>query len=73
MCEAVPGSDDFSTVVGEIVENKIQKGVLGIKNMSDKIWQVRMPDGSCHDVAPGKGFPLWSGVSADIGGVKIEL
>lgn len=73
MCEAVPGSDDFSTVVGEIVENKIQKGVLGIKNMSDKIWHVRMPDGSSHEVAPGKGFPLWSGVSADMGGVKIEL
>ena len=73
MCDAVPGSDDFSTVVGEIVENKIQKGVLGIKNMSDKVWKVRMPDGSNHEVVSGKGFPLWAGVTADIGGVNIEL
>jgi hypothetical protein len=69
----VPGSDDFSTVVGEVVENKIQKGVLGIKNMSDKVWKVKMPDGSTHEVGSGKGFPLWAGVSADIGGVNIEL
>ena len=73
MCDAVPGSDDFNTVVGEIVENKIQKGVLGIKNMSDKTWKVKMPDGTNHEILPGKGFPLWSGVIADIGGVNIEL
>ena len=73
MGDSVPGSDDFSTVVGEVVENKIQKGVLGIKNMSDKVWKVKMPDGSIHEVGSGKGFPLWAGVSADIGGVNIEL
>ena len=32
-----------------------------------------MPDGSNHEVVSGKGFPLWAGVTADIGGVNIEL
>ena len=35
-CEISPDSDDFTSVAGELVENKLKPGVLGIKNCSDK-------------------------------------
>ena len=52
-CDIDPESDDFLTVAGELVENTLQPGVLGIKNFSDATWRVKMPDGEFHDVAPG--------------------
>ena len=70
------------TIFATISANKASSAVMDermknmgdqIKNMSDKVWKVKMPDGSIHEVGSGKGFPLWAGVSADIGGVNIEL
>lgn len=72
-CEISKGSDDFSTVVGELVENKLKPGMLGIKNVSDKTWRAKMPDGIYYDVAPGKGFPIWKGLEIDFGEVQAKV
>ena len=69
-CEINPESDDFQTVAGQLVENKLKPGVLGIKNTSDKTWKAKMPDGEFYDIAPGKGFPIWNGLEVDFGSVK---
>ena len=71
-CEIDINSDDFLTVAGEFVENKIRAGVLGIKNCSDKTWKAKMPDG-VHDIEPGKGFPLWQGLEIDFGTIKAKV
>ncbi|MDE6035410.1 MAG: protein kinase [Ruminococcus sp.] len=73
MCDIDPSSEDVLTVAGEIVENKIHKGLMGIKNLSWKKWSVLMPDGIYHDVTNGKGFPIWQGLKIDFGRTKAEL
>lgn len=72
-CELDPSTDDFLTVAGELIENKLQRGLMGIKNYSDHKWSVRMPDGMYHDITAGKGFPVWQGLKIDFGKVKASL
>ncbi|MCR4638533.1 protein kinase [Ruminococcus sp.] len=72
-CEIIPESDDFTAVAGELVENKLKQGVLGIKNCSDRQWKAKMPDGKFYDIAPGKGFPVWQGLEIDFGEVKAQI
>lgn len=73
-CEIDPESDDFLSPAGELVENKLKAGLLGIKNLSDKTWKVKMPDGMFADITPGKGFPLWQGLEIDFGdGIKAKI
>ncbi len=72
-CEIDPKSDDFQSVAGEIVENRLKPGVLGIKNCSSLTWNVRFPDGVFYNIAPGKGFPIWSGLEIDFGEIKAKI
>lgn len=72
-CEIDPDSDDFLSVAGELVENKLKAGMLGIKNCSEKTWKVKMPDGSYYNIAPGKGFPVWAGLEIDFGKIKAQI
>ncbi len=72
-CEVYPDSDDFLSVAGELVENKLKPGVLGIKNCSERSWKVRMPDGAIYDVAPSKGCPIWKGLEINFGEVTAKL
>ena len=72
-CEIDPESDDFLSVAGELVENSLRPGVLGIKNHSDKTWRVKMPDGVFYYVESGKGFPVWPGLEIDFGDIKAQI
>ena len=59
-------------VAGELVENKLKPGVLGIKNVSEEPWRVRMPDGVYYEVAPGKGCPIWQGLEIQFHDGKVS-
>lgn len=72
-CDVYPDCDDFLSIAGELVENKLRPGILGIKNLSDKKWNVKMPDGQFYDIAPGSGFPIWKGLEIDFGEVKAKI
>jgi serine/threonine protein kinase len=72
-CETDKSSDDFNTVTGIVVENKLQKGVLGFKNLSKRPWKVKMPDGNFYSVDPERGFPIWAGLVIDFGGVTATI
>lgn len=72
-CEIEDGSDDFLSVAGELVENSLKPGVLGIKNTSDKTWRVKMPDGVFYYIESGKGFPIWHGLEIDFGDIKAQI
>lgn len=72
-CEIDPESDDFLSVAGELVENKLRAGLLGIRNCSSKTWRVKMPDGFFHDIDSGKGFPIWPGLEIDFGEIKAQI
>ena len=72
-CEVDPESDDFQTAAGELVENKLKAGMLGIKNTSKKTWRAKMPDGVFYEIPPEKGFPIWDGLEIDFGSVKATI
>jgi len=72
-CDIHKISDEFDFVAGEIVENKIKKGVLGIKNLSNKTWNVKMQDGNFYSVSAGNGFPIWDGLEIDFGEVTAKM
>lgn len=72
-CEIRPDSEEFMKVAGELVENKLKAGMLGIKNCSDTKWRVKMPDGVFYDIAPGKGFPIWRGLEIDFGEIQAKI
>ena len=64
-CLTEKNNDDFETVTGEVIENRLKKGLFGIKNLSRKTWSATFPDGSVKDVGPGKGVPIWQGLKID--------
>lgn len=72
-CVTERACDDFKRVTGEVVENRLKKGMLGIKNLSNDVWNVKMPDGNFYHIEPGKGFPLWDELEIDFGGVTAKI
>jgi hypothetical protein len=72
-CEIDPDCDDFLTVAGELVENKLKPGVLGIKNCTEDTWNAKLPDGKFYPIQPGKGFPIWKDLEVDFGKVTARI
>ncbi len=64
-CLTEKNNDDFTTVTGEVIENRIKRGLFGIKNRSRQTWQATFPDGSVREVAPGKAVPIWKNLTID--------
>ncbi len=72
-CDIDSNSDNFQNVAGELVENKVKAGMLGIKNTSERTWRVKMPDGKYYEIEPGKGFPIWRWLEIDFGEVTARM
>ncbi|MDE7226118.1 MAG: protein kinase [Ruminococcus sp.] len=72
-CDIYSDCEDFRNIAGELVENKLRPGILGIKNCSQKHWKVKMPDGIFYDIAPQKGFPIWKGLEINFGEVQAKF
>ena len=66
-CLTEKNNDDFQKVTGTVIENRLKKGLFGIRNQSDKTWNVLFPDQSRRDVGPGKAVPIWKGLQIDFG------
>lgn len=49
-------------VIGQIVQNPDKPDVWGLRNMSQKTWQVEFADGTKKEVPPQKAVPLNPGV-----------
>jgi len=70
-CLTEKDSDDFLTVTGEVIENRLKKGLFGIRNLSRNTWSARFPDDSLREVGPRGTVPIWKGLTVDFGeGVK---
>ncbi len=64
-CITDKGSDDSTTVTGTVIENRLKRGLFGIKNLSKKPWKAKFPDESWREVGPGKGVPIWKGLAIE--------
>lgn len=62
--ECRTGKDPFdvNTVTGVVVENKKQKGLYGIKNISQGVWRGLYPDGKTKEIPNGCVIPIWNGI-----------
>ena len=52
---------DDDTPFGIVVENTKQKGLFGIKNISNEGWLGKYPNGDIKEIVPGGGIPIWQG------------
>jgi serine/threonine protein kinase len=61
-CHTERDSDDYRTVTGEVVRNRKNPGLWGVRNLSEKPWSVRTPDGAEKVVSKGEVAPVAEGV-----------
>jgi hypothetical protein len=59
--------------VAEVVPHPSDPAVLGLKNLSARVWSVRMPDGSTRQIEQGRSLRLAPGARIDFGTVQGEL
>ena len=67
-------SDDFTTVTGEVIQNKNNPNLWGLRNLSSDIWICTMPDGTSKNVNTSQVIPAFKDVKIGFaGGVKGEI
>lgn len=66
-CHCEVGSADNRTVMGEVVENKMKKGLWGIKNLSADVWSIHLPNGTERKVGKNEVIPIFKEVEIDFG------
>ena len=64
-CLTERNNDDFETVTGVVIENRVKRGLFGIRNQSRKVWKAVFPDQSVREVGPGKTVPVWKELSIE--------
>lgn len=57
-CHTKSLSDDYTTITGEVIQNKIKKGLFGIKNLSDSTWTATLPNGKTLTVGKNSVVPI---------------
>ncbi len=57
----------------EVVRNKKNPGLWGLKNHGAEDWQCTLPNGEEKTIASGKAAPIFTGTSVIIGGEKYEI
>lgn len=65
--------DDDVNIIGEVVRNKINPSLWGLKNLSDRTWECTLPNGQEKQTAPGSAAPVFNGTRVVIGGVPGEI
>lgn len=65
--------DDSVSVIGEVVRNKINPSLWGLKNLSSDNWQCTLPNGQEKQVVPGSAAPIFTGTKIVIGEVNGEI
>ncbi|MDR1618487.1 MAG: hypothetical protein LBS06_05495 [Treponema sp.] len=68
-CHIIKDSDDYRNVLGEVVMNKNNPSLWGIKNLSTGTWKIRPPGGTEREINGGGAIPIGAGLSVDFGGI----
>ncbi|MDR0525306.1 MAG: hypothetical protein LBG90_05490 [Spirochaetaceae bacterium] len=64
-CHTVEASDDYNAVTGEVIMNKNNPSLWGIKNFSSQEWEMINSKGDRKNIPPGAVVPIGLGVSVD--------
>jgi serine/threonine protein kinase len=69
-CHTADKSDDYAVVTAEVVMNKNNPSLWGIKNLSQDNWKMAPSGGEEKEVPPQGGIPIGAGVSITFSGVS---
>ena len=61
---------DFHRIVGEVVRNKKDPSKLALRNLTENVWNVRLPDNSVKSVDPNGVMPLIKDFVVNIGNAE---
>lgn len=67
-CHTAEDGMDCRTVTGEVVRNRKNPAVWGVRNLSGSVWNAEMPDGSRKTVAPQAVLPVFRKIKIVFGG-----
>jgi len=68
-----PISYDLSKPIAEINQHPTNPQIWGLRNLSDRSWQVTKPDGSTTEVPSGKNVSLGNGIKINFGKLEGEV
>ncbi len=66
-CHTNLDSDNYEIVTGEVVQNKNNPALWGIKNLSNEVWNVKTPDNKLRIVENNAVAPIFKDVEIDFG------
>lgn len=74
VCHTKSNSDDFTTITGEVIQNKNNPNLWGLRNLSPEVWLCTLPDGSTKNVNKNEVVPVFKDVKITFsGGIKGEI
>lgn len=73
LCHTDMDSDDYLTVSGEVIQSKSDKGIWGIRNLSDKVWYMLYPDNTQKLVKKNEVVLIANGLKINFGNCIAEI
>ena len=67
-CHTKAGSDDYTTITGEVIQNKINPNLWGLRNLSPDVWTYTMPDGTTTNINSKEVVPVFKDIKIVFGG-----
>ena len=65
--------DDDVVCTGEVVRNKLNPSLWGLKNLSGAAWKCVLPNGQEKEIVPGSAAPIFNGTKLVIDGAECEI
>ena len=65
--------NDMLSPIGEVVRNKLNPSLWGLKNRSYSTWNCILPNGQEKEIAPEGAAPIFVGTKIDIGGISYVI
>ena len=56
--DGTDGSDDYITQTGEIIQNRNNPNLWGVRNISQETWLMKTPDGKSRQIPPDSVVPV---------------
>jgi serine/threonine protein kinase len=72
-CHTQNTSDDYNTVSGEVIMNKNNPSLWGIKNLSSDIWRMTMESGESKNIESGAIVPVAGNLQIQFKGINAKI
>ncbi len=73
LCDGTKIYGDDLAVTAEVVRNKLNPSLWGLKNHTADTWQCTLPNGQEKQIAPDSAAPIFTGTKLAINGASLEI